>query len=268
MRKKIQKSLSSSVTPNLKSSIILAEELGLGIEISRIPNLKTIDSDFDSTILQLQKELSNFSGYKTLHAMFFDINVASKDTAIKEISKKRHLQSFKTAQVIGADIVVFHSGNKGMKHKISQNRFIDQSILFWKEFIKHFEDSSITAVIENVHERDYNLISDIIHGVNSPNLKMSLDTGHANLFSEIKISEWIKAYGKNLRHLHIHNNYGDDDSHNGLLDGTIDFTEVLNSIMEQEISPTFVFEIFNKEALLESLKYFNTHFEEKLCLKK
>lgn len=259
--------LSSSVTSNIKDSAILAEELELGIEISRFPNFKNIDKAFNQILAELQKQLQDFSGFKTIHGMFFDQSVASIDPEIRAISQKRHRQSLEAAKAIKADIVVFHSGNKGMKHKVSQEKFKNSSIIFWKEFIKEFEEANITAVIENVLEKDYELILDIITGVDSPNLKASIDTGHANLFSDVKISEWIRAYGKHLHHMHIHNNFGDDDSHYSLLNGNIDFNEVFETLKELDLNPVIVFEIFKKDDLIESLDYFKKTFGDKICLK-
>lgn len=259
--------LSSSVTSNLKDSVNIAEELGLGIEISRLPNFKNIDTAFDKILIELQKSLLNFGGRKTLHGMFFDQSVASIDPEIRAISQKRHRQSLEAAKAINADIIVFHSGNKGMKHKVSQDKFKNSSIIFWKDFIKEFEDANITAVIENVLERDPNLILDIISGVDSQNLKASIDTGHANLFSETSIKEWIKIYGKHLHHMHIHNNFGDDDSHNSLLNGSIDFNEIFKTLKELNLNPTIIFEMFKKDDLIESLNYFNKTCGDKLCTK-
>lgn len=259
--------LSSSVKDDLKDSIKLAKELGLGIEISRFPNFKNIDTSFEQILIELQKDLAGFKGQRTLHGMFFDLSIASNDPEIRAISQKRYRQSFEAAKAINADIIVFHSGNKGMKHKASQDKFKKNSISFWKEFIKEFEEANITAVIENVHEREPNSILEVIKGVNSPNLKASIDTGHANLFSEIKIPDWIKAYGKHLHHMHIHNNFGDDDAHNSLINGSISFDEIFNTLKDLNLNPTIVFEIFEQNDLLESLVYFNKNFGDKTCLK-
>lgn len=259
--------LSSSVKDDLKDSIKLAEELGLGIEISRFPNLKEIDTSFKQNLIELQNDLAGFNGHKTFHGMFFDLSIASNDPEIRAISQKRYMQSFEVAKTINANIIVFHSGNKGMKHKVSQDKFKKNSVLFWKDFIKEFEEANITAVIENVHEREPDSIIEVIEGVNSPNLKASLDTGHANLFSKIKISDWIKTYDKHLHHMHIHNNYGNDDSHYSLTNGNIVFDEIFNTLKELNLNPTIVFEIFEQKDLVESLEYFNKFFGDKSCLK-
>ncbi len=253
--------ISSSVTSNLKEATILAQELGLGIEVSRFPNFKNIHTEFDNILVELDKNLGNFDGFKSLHGMFFDQSIASIDPEIRAISQKRHKQSLKAAQVIGAEIVVFHSGHKGMKHKVSFDKFKKSSILFWQEFVQEFEKSKITAVIENVLERDYELIREIVSEVNSPYLKASIDTGHANLFSTVDICDWIDAYGNNLHHMHIHNNFGDDDSHYSLLKGTVDFEKIFKQIKLKNINPTVVFEIFKKDDLFESIEYYKKCME-------
>ncbi len=248
--------LSSSITRSIKESAVLAEELGLGIEISRFPNFKNITTDFELILKQMKDEISFFKGYKSLHAMFSDLSPGSRDPEIREITEKRHKQSLRAAKEIGANIVVFHTGNKGMKHKGSQEQFLDASIKFWSRFIKEFEDEGIMAVMENVHERIPSMITNLIDGVNSPNLKASLDTGHANLFSNYSVDEWIKSYSSRLHHMHIHNNCGEDDEHNSLLKGTINFDKVFTELKKQQFNPIIVFEMFEKQNLIESLDYY------------
>lgn len=263
----MKKLISSSISKKLADSVQIAKDLNLGIEISRLPNSINIDTNLDSIVNILKETLYDFNNEITMHGMFFDLSIASQDAAIRQISRKRHSQSLQVAKSINAKTLVFHSGYKAMKHKISQDKFKATSIKFWQEFIKEFEDNHITAVIENVLEPDPTLILDIINGVNSPNLQASIDTGHANLVSGLEISYWIKQYGRHLHHMHIHNNFGDDDAHSSLLNGTLDFQEIFTELSNCNIKPKIVFEIFDKDDLIESLNYFNSYFEDKKCLK-
>ena len=111
----------------------------------------------------------------------------------------------------------------------------------------------MVMVLENVQETGPEFILDIIENVGSNNLKASLDIGHANIHSEIPVTEWIKTYGENLYHMHIHNNYGDDDSHFSLLDGNIDAKTVFRTVLECGLNPKIIFEIFEKKAVIESI---------------
>ena len=76
-----------------------------------------------------------------------------------------------------------------------------------------------------------------------------------NVHSDNKVVQWIEGYGHTLKHMHIHNNYGDDDSHLSLLKGTLDFDEIFDKIKEQNINPVLVLEIFTENDLYESVDY-------------
>ena len=198
----------------------------------------------------------SFDGTKSVHGLFFDLSIASIDDDIREISIKRYLQSLEVAKTIGAKTIVYHTGCEAtIKHKKFQNTYSEDSIKFWKKYINAYENAKITAVQENVSENTYESILNIVNSVNSPYLKASLDTGHVNVHSNKKIIHWLEGYGQSLKHMHIHNNYGDDDSHLSLLKGTIDFDEVFEKIKKMMINPIMVLEIFTIEDLYESVEY-------------
>ena len=249
--------ITSSVEKSIKESAKLADKLGVGIEISRLPNAKAADEDFASIISSLKEQTAGFSGDITLHAMFSDLNPGSKDAALREVAKRRYMQSFEAAMAVGAKTVVFHSGHKGMKHRVSIENNQKSSVIFWSEFIKNFEDNGVTAVLENVLDFDpYNILT-IVDAVNSPNLKICLDTGHANLCSDMPVMEWIKVYGKRLHHMHLHNNFKTNDDHAGLKYGTVNFLGIVDALKTEGVSPSVVFEIFDKAQMIESIETFN-----------
>ena len=86
--------ITSSVEKTISKSAKLAEELGTGLEISRLPGTDRIDSDFDAILKDLTNELVGFNGPVTFHALFSGLNPASKDAAIQKIVEKRFQQSF------------------------------------------------------------------------------------------------------------------------------------------------------------------------------
>ncbi|MGN0015138.1 MAG: sugar phosphate isomerase/epimerase family protein [Candidatus Gastranaerophilaceae bacterium] len=250
--------ITSSVQDTIKKSAELAEELGVGLEISRLPGSSRIDDDFPAIINDIKEQTGWFKGSKTLHGLFSDLNPACKDAAIKKIVEKRFQQSFEAAVAAGAESVVFHSGHKGMKHRISVNNYLEGSVKFWKEYIKQFEDKGMFACIENVLEDSPENLIKIVDEVNSPFLKICLDTGHANLCSQIPPSEWINIYGNRLHHMHLHNNFKTNDDHAGLKYGTVNFLSVVDALKKHNLSPLIVFEIFDKEQLMESIDVFKS----------
>ena len=248
--------ISSTISKDLRKSVEIAKDLKLGIELSRIPNVISDKRPFDDVLAEMKDIFGNFEGQKSVHGLFFDLSVASKDEDIREISVKRYLQSLDVAKVIGAKTVVYHTGCEAtIKHRRFQQEYSDDSVKFWKTYIKAYENANITAVQENVSENTYENILRIVNAVNSPRLQASLDTGHVNVHSDQKVTQWIEGYGTALKHMHLHNNYGDDDSHLSLLKGTLDFDEIFDKIKKTEINPILVLEIFTEKDLYESVEY-------------
>lgn len=256
-----KKYISSTIYKNDFAKVVeFAEEHDYGVEISRFGKLRNIQNDFEDVLENYKNKLKGFNNGLTLHGFFSNLCVASQDPEIAQISKKRYEQSFRIAKELGAHTVVFHTTfNNLLKHTEYKNIFFDKTVKFYTEFIKNFEDEGITAVIENVHESDPSLILRILDAVASKNLKACIDAGHVNLHSQLSVSEWIKLYGKKLHHMHIHNNYGNEDAHSSLKKGSVDYIKVFNTLKSENLSPGMVLEIFDEADVIESVKFFNEH---------
>ena len=250
--------ISSSAKDTIRKSVLLAQELGTGIEISRLPLYKNKNLTLEDNISILKSDLEGFTGRITLHAMFSDVNVAGQDLELREISQKRCYQSFETGKALGADTILFHTGNKGTMHYGSIKIFKKNFTAFWKDFILDFEKSGITAVIENVFETTPDFCIDLMKSINSPNFKLALDTGHVNLYAhDTRAIDWIKAYGNNLHHMHLHNNFRTNDDHSNLENGTLDYNEIFKIIKALNLKPSFVLEMFTEEDIRKSTALFN-----------
>lgn len=254
--------ISSSAKETIKASSILASELNVGLEISRLPFYKNINISQEEVIESLKEDLKDFHNRITVHAMFSDLNISTQDKELRKIVEKRYIQSYNCAKALGADTILFHTGNKGTLHYGSQILFKRNFISFWKDFIKQFEQDNIIAVIENVFETTPEYCIELTEGVNSNNLKLALDVGHVNLYAqETKVTDWIKTYGDKLYHLHIHNNFQKNDDHSNLNNGTLNFKEIIKCIKKYSNHPSFVFEMFTEEDIRKSLKIFEEIYQ-------
>ena len=248
--------ISSSAKNTIKESVNLAKELNLGIEISRVPLYKDETLTIKDTIEILQKDLGDFSNRITLHAMFSDINPASGDWLLKKASIQRCIESFEIGKAIKADTILFHTGNKGTKHYGSIESFKNNFVSFWKDFIKEFESEKIIAVIENVHETSPLFCLELAEKINSNFLKLALDCGHVNLYAQdTKAVDWIETYGQYLYHMHIHNNFGTNDDHSNLLNGTLNYKEIFNKLDELNLTPSMVLEMFTEKDIKISVDF-------------
>lgn len=259
MKRKIEKYISSTVEfHDIYKAVEIANELDLGIEISRFGKLRELDENFDETLTRYEDAIKDLKNGLTLHGFFSNLCPTSKDKGIKDISVKRYYQSLEIASVLGAKTVVFHTCfNNLLKQQVYRENFFYENVEFYNELISHFSKNNIVATIENVHEPNNEMIRSIIAAVNSPYLKATIDIGHCNLHSTVPIEDWIKDYGIMLHHMHFHNNYKDEDAHQSLKKGSVDVKKVLITLKEMELYPTITFEIFDKEELKESVQYLN-----------
>lgn len=248
--------ISSSARENIKDTVNLANKLGVNIEVCRFADSNILDNGYEAELNLFVEAFRDFQGKVTLHGTFFDLNPISKDTRIADITIYRYMQSLNTAKTLGANTVVFHTGyNSMVKASIYHDLFIENQIKFWQEFIKKFEDAGITAVLENTYENSPEIITSAINNINSKYLKACIDTGHVNINSNLDVSDWINAFGSNLHHMHLHNNFGNYDDHNSVLSGTLNFETIIKHLKEKNLSPNLILEIFQEQAAVESFEF-------------
>jgi sugar phosphate isomerase/epimerase len=120
-----------------------------------------------------------------------------------------------------------------MDRRRVSSRVLAEKIRALKEIVEYGRKNSVTINLENLSEtaEDFEPVIDQV-----PDLGLTLDVGHANLNgSENKSISIIEKLGKRIRHVHLHDNRGgqskDDDLHLPIGAGTIDFWEIIESLM-------------------------------------
>lgn len=189
-----------------------------------------------------------------VHGPFFDLIPATFDSLIKEVTLKRFNQAYKIAKKINAKYIIFHTGY--LKNVYFYESWLQNSILFWNEFLKD-KDDSIQIYIENVFEDEYKYLKQLVMEINKPFFNICLDLGHANIRNKYPLEEWIINLKDYIKHFHIHNNDGIDDLHNNINTGTIDYNNIFKLIKDNNIDADITLEINKEVALEESIKYFN-----------
>lgn len=253
--------ISSSIKEDIRDTVAVANEFGLNIEVGKFSESNILDRGLDSSIKQFKSAFDLLIGKISLHGVFYDLNPVSKDTKVKELSIYRYNQSFSIAQALNIDTIVFHTGYNGLvKSPPYHTKFVNDQINFWKKFIKKFEDAGITVALENTYEPTPEVILTIIENVNSEYLKSCIDTGHVNINSDLSVFDWITSMKSHLHHMHIHNNYGRYDEHNSLLQGSLDFKEILPFLAKNNLSPNLTIEVFKYEGAIESVKFIQDIF--------
>ena len=164
----------------------------------------------------------------TLHGPFLDINPAAYDRLVREATMTRFSQCYEAALKLHADKVVFHSG---MNPYVYYPQYWAEHVAkFWSEFMEN--RTEIPVVLENVFDRDWQLLMDVYKLVNKQNFTLCLDIGHAHCYSEIDVLKWSETLAPYVNHVHVHDNLGDRDAHTGLGMGNLPYKEVLKFLPE------------------------------------
>ena len=185
-----------------------------------------------------------------LHAPSNELFPCAIDEKARELAAYRYRQAIDLAKRYGSKKVVIHGGyHPWMYYPVW---YVGQSVSFWKDFLK--EDPGVEIVLENVLETQPDLILEILEGVDDPRLRMCFDVGHINAYSYIPIMDWLETCAPWIGHIHVNNNDGRQDLHQGLQDGIIPMKELLQRIESLCQEATITLEMTQTKSSLEWLR--------------
>lgn len=229
----------STIAPDAAKA---ARKHGLGLEIAEYCTAWNMDEQFRQTDAAVREKLEGVEK-RLLHAPFNELFPCAIDPKARVLAAERYRQAIDLAIRYGAEKVIIHGGyNPWIYYPVW---YAEQSILFWKDFLK--TDPGATIVLENVLEETPDMLLDIVKGVDNPQLKLCLDVGHVNAYSKIPVMDWLTDWAPYLSHFHIHNNDGSRDSHCALQQGTIPMKQLLKKAMALCPEATFTLEVLEAE---------------------
>ena len=161
---------------------------------------------------------------KSLHAPYYELTPCAIDSLIGWVSLHRYHQAVETSLRLGIRRMVVHSGYAPQMY--FPEWFVPKSIEFWKDFVRELPED-FEMLLENVLDVRPEHIRDVCDGVDDPRLRICLDVGHANAYSEVPVEDWIAMLGGRIAHVHLHNNDGSRDAHAPLNAGIMDIVHIL-----------------------------------------
>lgn len=171
-------------------------------------------------------------------------------SAIPEIRKaavaelRRCLEKFGE---IGAKWMNIHPDRHTPWH--SRRFYIEQNLQSIRELLPDVRRTGVGIMIENL-PGEYNSaqqLGELLDRI--PELGLHLDIGHANLqVSSNTTEEILAAYGKRLRHVHLHDNKGGHaDLHLPLGTGTVNLQASLEALQACGYDGTITLEVFTPD---------------------
>ncbi|MCR5349651.1 MAG: sugar phosphate isomerase/epimerase, partial [Acholeplasmatales bacterium] len=236
----------------LDKYLSLSKEYSLGFEYNEFFMPDILDDE-----KKLNDIINKYSSLNrkndTLHGVFFDIVLDSKDNLIKNISYQRVRKSLEIASKLKCKGVVFHTNYiTWMKDINYKERWIKLNTEAYLKLIEEFKDLEI--YIENMFDLDPYMLRDLVKNINHERIGVCLDIAHASI-SNMDLDIWFKELSPYIKHIHINDNDKIIDSHEELGKGKIDYKKAYEYINKLNDNTSILIEISDYNKTYNSIKY-------------
>lgn len=224
---------------DLLKVILLCQEYSLGIEVQSFYDPEYLEKEIDG----LQKHIDAIKNVKSrsVHGPFADLCLGSSDKMIREVTRNRFEYAYDVAEKLKAKNLVLHHGY--VPKTSYPAKWIKRSFTFFDDFFAN-KSKDIKIHLENVLEFDSDMLFELVEGLQSKNIDVCLDIGHAHCNSKISVVEWVKRLKDKIGYVHMHDNNGFEDEHLGLGMGNIPLDEVCEAL--EQYSPQAIWVIESK----------------------
>jgi sugar phosphate isomerase/epimerase len=162
------------------------------------------------------------------------------------------LGSLETAAELKAEKVVLHPGHIGGLGAFVMDLARGYAMKSLERIYTRAVELGVTLCLENMFPRylsfvepeDFQAVFDRF-----PELKLTLDTGHANIDDTGKgrTLRFIELFSSRLGHIHMSDNGGKKDDHQPVGKGTVPFRRIVRAVQRAEYDGTVTLEIFTED---------------------
>jgi sugar phosphate isomerase/epimerase len=248
--------LLSATDRNIEACVQLAQEKGLGIEVMAFAYPDVLDGDWAGLLPRYRRLLRDVPGKLSMHGPFMDMAPGSPDRRINQIVTERYQHAIRIGAELGIELVVFHANFIALIHTLEYRMgWHNRNVYFWGSLADYARQYGLTIAVENAWEFDPTIIGDVVKEIAHPNLRCCLDVGHAHLFSDMPLEDWLNALNSMIAHIHLNNNDGKIDIHMGLAHGVMDMHKVLKQLRALPSQPSITLEMDEVDFMIESLPF-------------
>lgn len=205
--------------------------------------------------------LESFNLKYSIHAPFMDVNIAALQEKSRLNSIRQMKESINLANEINAESVVIHPG---LAPFLANKYFIDKVYLTSNDSIKEIgeygNDLGVLTTIENMPIFDgmiYSNLEDLHELLTSLDMSMTLDIGHANHAGYPAEA----MYFDSIKHIHAHDNFGNDDSHLALGEGSIQLNTIINTLENNNFDGIYIIEVNDYDSIKKSYEFLKKNFK-------
>ena len=211
---------------------------------------------------KLMKELQRRGMGLICHMPTF-VSLADLTDSIRQASVGEVLASLETAAALEPLRIVLHPAHIGGMAPFVMDLARQHAFDSLAAIVDKADELGVTLCLENMFPRsrfcvepdDFQLAFDRF-----PGLRMTLDIGHGCIGSPRgkRVLQFIDRFAERIEHLHVSDNFGQQDDHLPLESGSIPFAVILKALKTKGFSSTVTFEIFtpDRQYMLHSRKRF------------
>lgn len=211
---------------NLDDELDLADWIGAEtLEI--LPLWRSLPDPLDLKVRVADRGLRIHSahgcwGGASIRALRVDLGSPDPTTHRESVDDLRRCVDW--TEAAGGRALVVHPG--GLSDPSAREARRDALARGLSTLAEHAEGTEITLCVENMPPGVFpgsrmEDLADLLRDLNSPRLRLAIDTGHANITATAAIE--TRAAGELLATTHVHDNNGRSDSHHPPGQGTIDW---------------------------------------------
>lgn len=217
---------------------------GLAVEIADFFEVAMWQGDYRGAARLWANALQTFPYPKCLHSAFIDLFPGAQEPQMVEFARTRHRQSLEVAATIGCDMMVVHSAfplHDPMPHQLAD--LAKRLEEYFGTLAREAQPYGITIVVENIQDTRPEPLVALAAAIAQSNLGLSLDVGHAHLFSPLALDRWVWATQPYLKHCHLHDNDGIHDRHWPLGDGNMTYRGFFEAVSAMPQPPRVTVEV-------------------------
>ena len=181
-----------------------------------------LDTIMPADLIRAKKELADRHTL-SFHAPLMDLSPGAVDSLVREATLTRLNQILDIAEILTPEVIVCHSGYEKWRYALKMDWWLEKSLLTWQPVNKRAASMQVKIAIENIFEDDPSNLKMLMESMKSPNFGICFDTGHFNLFSKVRLEDWMEALNPYIIELHLHDNDRTSDQHLPVDEGTFDF---------------------------------------------
>ncbi len=230
------------------------------LELQDFCSVDVVDDEQDDLITAYKTLLEGYEGDFGIHGPFFSLNIAATDPLIQNVVQVRLLDALNKCEKLGATHMVVHSPFT-FWHTLNFTNFgslrdtmFEAANTILEPVLNRAENIGCTLMLENCDDAHPAYRNQLVMHMNSPNFKLSIDTGHAQLahgqYKAPPVTDFITMAGDLLGHVHLQDADGYADRHWHPGEGTLPWAAIFNTLNKINANPRLLLEVREREHML------------------